>query len=81
MQTYKKLMSNKLVEEHKARPSNLKKIVTNLFDKQNCVLHTNNLHLYTNFGLRVTNVHRAIEFSQRYWVKDYIAFNYFMRAQ
>ncbi|KXZ46501.1 hypothetical protein GPECTOR_43g938 [Gonium pectorale] len=51
------------------------KLVPNLHDKQNYVLHYTNLKTYLGLGMRLLRVHKVIEFDQRPWLRDYIADN------
>ena len=39
------------------------------------VLHYKTLQLYIDLGLKVTKVHRVLEFNQSPWMKPYIDFN------
>ena len=50
------------------------KLVPNLMDKKNYVVHYRNLKLYLDLGLKVKKVHRALEFNQSPWLKQYIDF-------
>ena len=53
----------------------VKKLVPNLGPKKNYVLHYKNLKQCLDLGLKVTKVHRALEFDQSPWLKTYIDFN------
>ncbi|GBN08237.1 hypothetical protein AVEN_73963-1 [Araneus ventricosus] len=51
------------------------KLVPNLCNKQNYVLHYRNLKLYISLGLNLTKIHRVMKLTQHCWLKDYINFN------
>ena len=57
-----------------------KKLTPNLNDKQNYVVHYQNLQLYLELGLVVTKVHKVLEFEQSNWLESYIDFNTRCRA-
>ena len=54
---------------------NVNKLITTLSDKENYVLHEENLKLYLSLGLKLKKVHRVLEFSEKPWLKEYIDFN------
>jgi len=49
-----------------------KKLIPNLQDKQNYVVHYRNLQFYVNQNLKVTKIHKIISFTQRPWLKPWI---------
>ena len=54
---------------------NVKKLVSNVFDKENYVIHCENLQLYLRLGLKLKKIHRVLEFNQSQWLKPCIEFN------
>ena len=55
--------------------SNVKKLVSNLFDKEKYVIHYENLQLYLRLVLKLKKIDRVLEFSQSQWLKEYIKLN------
>ena len=55
--------------------NNTKKLVRNLIDKKNYVVHINVLKQALDHGLKLRKVHRVIEFDQEAWLKEYIDVN------
>ena len=52
--------------------NNTKKLVCNLNDKNNYIVHINVLKQALDHGLKLRKVHRIIEFEQESWLKEYI---------
>ena len=39
------------------------------------MIHYENLKLYLKLGLKLKNIHRALDFNQSQWLKQYVEFN------
>ena len=57
------------------------KIVCNVQDKENYVVHINGLKQELNHGLVLKEVHRVIQFNQEAWLKPYIDMNTKLRKE
>ena len=62
-------------DKYKISSGNVSKLIPTLCDKKNYVLHEENLKLYLSLGLKLKNIHRVLEFSEKPWLKQYIDFN------
>lgn len=67
-------------ENSKVKPRiKTKKLINNLYNRTNYVVHYRNLQLYAELGMKVTKIHRILAFQQHPWLKSYIDFNANMR--
>ena len=63
------------------KPGSVSKLVPNLNDKTKYIVHYHNLKLYLSLGMRLTKVHRVLNFQQSSWLRKYIEFNTEKRKQ
>ena len=59
----------------------VEKLVANLHDKTEYVIHIRNLKQALNHGLILKKVHRVIKFNQKSWLKPYIDTNTKLRQK
>ena len=59
----------------KIKTGQYRKLIPNLQDKKEYVVHYKNLRQYLDLGLEVTKVHKILEFDESPWMSDYISFN------
>ena len=57
------------------------KLVCNLYDKNNYVVHIGLLKYALKHGLKLKEVHRVIQFNQGAWLKEYIDMNTDLRKK
>ena len=65
----------KIADKYEIKVGYVKKLIPNLGTKTNYVVHYNNLQLYLPLGMKLTKIHRVLEFKQSDWMKKYIDFN------
>ena len=61
--------------------NHVEKLVPNLYDKKNYVIHIRALDQVLSHGLILERIYRVIEFDQSAWMKSYIDFNTRLRTQ
>ena len=57
------------------------KLIPNLMDKKEYVVHYRNLKFYLENGMKLTKVHAVIKFEQSDWMKKYITLNQLNRMK
>ena len=68
-------------ENKEPKDEQIKKLILNVMDKSNYVLHINILKFYLKQGLKLKKVNRVISFKQKQWLKPWIDFNTEKRKQ
>ena len=65
----------KITDEYNITTGRVKKLVPNLMDKNNYVIHYRNLQLCLELGMKLKKIHRILKFKQSDWMRPYIDFN------
>ena len=65
----------KIGDEYEIKVGDVKKLIPNLGNKTNFVLHCRNLQQYLSLGMKLIKIHRVLKFKQCDWMKKYIDFN------
>ena len=54
----------KVADEYGIKVGDVKKLIANLGDKTNYVLHYKDLQLYLSLGMKLTKIHKVLKFKQ-----------------
>ena len=63
--------SKKITNEYEIEVGDVKKLIPNLGNKTNYVLHYKNLQLYLSLGMKLTRIHRVLKLKQSGWMKKF----------
>ena len=67
--------SKDVAEKHNLKNGKLTKLISSLQNKENYVIHERNLKQAVDAGLILKKIHRVLQFDQKPWLRQYIAFN------
>ena len=65
----------KIANVHNITTGTVKKLVPNLMNKNNYVIHYRNLQQCLELGMKLKKIHRILKFKQKDWMRPYIDFN------
>ena len=65
----------KIADKYEIKVGDVKKLIPNLGNKTNYVLHCRNLQQYLALGMKLIKIHRVLKFKQSDWMEKYIDFN------
>ena len=65
----------KFFDKYGIKVSDVKKLIPNLGNSINYVVHCKNLQLYLSLGMKLTKIHEVLKFKKSDWMKKYVDFN------
>ena len=69
------IIVKKIADKCKIKVGNVKKLIPNLGNKTNYVVHYRNLQLCLSLGMELTKIHKVLKCKKSDWMKIFIGFN------
>ena len=66
---------SEIAHKYGIKVGEINKLIPNLGDKENYVVHYRNLQLYAPLGMKVKKINRVLMFKQSDWLKTFVDFN------
>ena len=73
--------SRDFLKDNNIKLGNVEKLILDLYDKKEYIVHYDILKYYISLGIKVTKIHSIISFNHKAWLKPYIDFNTEMRTK
>ena len=64
----------KIADKFEIKVGDLKRLIPNLGNKTNCLVHYRSLLLYLSLGMKLTKIHRVLKFKLSDWMEKYTNF-------
>ena len=68
------IIVKKIADKNETKVGDVEKLIPNLGNKANHVVHYRILKLYLSLGMKLTKIHTVLKFNQSDWIKKYIDF-------
>ena len=65
----------KITDKYEIKVGDVKKLIPNVGNKTNYVVHYRDLQLYLSLEMKLTKIHKVLKLKQSDWLKKYIDFN------
>ena len=68
--TWCQVIVKKIADEYGIKVGDVMKLVPNLGDQTNCMLHYKKIQLYLSLGMKLAKIYKVLKFKQSDWIKN-----------